>query len=311
MLFRNCLFAVASTASMLLGSAAWAGVVVTINDANTATAVISLTDTHSHTYDATVTITFDSTFSSAYNLTVDSLNLTAQLVNPASPPATLPTGVKVDPAFPVLVSVEPPKPPSDVIFTSGVEVGQPTDGSLAFFNAYYIEVHTHDLSCGSSASPYRLYKAPHGSTVFADVTDDLLSGSVRARGRGGAFSQFLVVKDTRLPLLVGLTEALSKLTNLTLRLSLSGITGPLLTNLTTLLGSVLTDILTLNLTAAIGDLDTFIANVLAGAGTTIANEWVAGGSLSNDAGDLLSLAETLRFTLLSLQGSPLCQPPSP
>ncbi|HEX6831963.1 MAG TPA: DUF6689 family protein [Rudaea sp.] len=307
----NCVRAAAGAILALTGACAWAGVTVTIVDRNTAVANISLTDAASHTYDATVTITFDNSFHDAYNLTADSLNLTAQLVNPASPPATLPLGIVVDPAFPVLVSVEPPHPPPDVIFTSGLEPGQPTDGSLAFFNTYYFEVHTHDLDCSSATSPYRLFKAPHGSTVFADVTDDILSGSVRARGRGGAFSQFLVVKDTRLPLLVGLTDALGKLTALTLRLTASGIVGPLLTNLTALLANVLTDILTLNLTNAVADLDTFIADVLAGAGTTIANEWVAGGGLSNDAGDLVSLAETLRFTLLSLQGSPLCQPPPP
>jgi hypothetical protein len=306
MSLRNCLRAAALVILAMAGSAASAGVVVTIVDSNTASAAISLTS-GSQTYDATVTIAFDH----AFNLTADSLNLTATLINPASPPGTLPLGTVVDPAFPVLVSVEPPKPPGDVIFVSGLEIGQPTDGSLAFLNYYDLEVHTHDLDCSTSASPYRLYKAPHGSIIFADVTEDVFTGSVRARGRGGAFSQFLVIKDTRLPLLVGVTDALSKLTTLTLRLTLSGITGPLLTNLTTLLASVLTDVLTLDLAGAVTDLDTFIASVLAGAGTTIANEWVAGGSLSNDAGDLLSLAQTLRFTLTMLQGSPTCLAPPP
>ena len=43
----------------------------------------------------------------------------------------------------------------------------------------------------------------------------------------------------------------------------------------------------------------------------IANEWIAGGSLSNDAGELISLAQTLRFTLVLLQGNALCLPPGP
>ncbi len=201
------------TITALALSPAIAGVVVDIPDANTAVATISLTDSHNQTFDATVTITFDQ----AANLSADSLNLTAELIDTGHPPA-LPAGVGIDPAFPVLISVEPPV----ALFRNSYEANQTGDGNLYFLNTYQFEVHTTDLACSSAQSKYRLYKAPHGSTTFADVTDDLLRGSVRARGRGAAFSQFLLVKD-RNP---ALTTATLKLTNLTTRLTLSTVTDP-------------------------------------------------------------------------------------
>ncbi len=82
-------------------------------------------------------------------------------------------------------------------------------------------------------------------------------------------------------------------------------------NLTNTLLAIVTDIATLQIGAAIASLDNdFIAPVTAAAGIDIPNEWIAGGSLSNDAGDLISLAQTLRFTLTLLQGDALCLPPS-
>lgn len=280
---------------------ALADVSVSVNG-NIATAQVTLPSAAQPTYTATVTITFDS----VVNLTRDSLNLTAQVIDPTAF-AGLPLGVSVDPNFPVLISVEPPVP----LFLNDFEEGEVGNGSLYFFNTYEMEIHTANLACSSTSSTYRLYKAPHGSTSFSDVTDDLYAGSVRARGRGGAFSQFVVAKDQQLLGLVG--AATQKLTNLTTRLlGSSSITGALLTTLTNLLGQVGTSLLTLNIGGAISALDQFIAEVEANAGTSIANEWAAGGALSNDAGDLVSLAQTLNFTLQLLQGAPTCQPaPAP
>jgi hypothetical protein len=89
------------------------------------------------------------------------------------------------------------------------------------------------------------------------------------------------------------------------------VNGGLLPTLTNLLTTVGVDLATLNIAGAISALDQFTQDVAAAAGTDIANEWVAGGSLSNDAGDLISLAQTLNFTLTLLQGNALCLPPSP
>jgi hypothetical protein len=296
----SALVAVALCASL---NDANAGVVVDIVNANTATATIALTDANNITYNAVVTVTFDQ----AVNLSADSLNVTALLVDPSNPPATLPANVTVDSSFPVLVSIEPPVP----LFMSGYEMGQTGNGELAFFNTYEIEVHTTDLVCASSTSPYRLYKAPHGSTTFADVTDNLFSGSVRARGRGGAFSQFLVVNDSRPQFLLGLPViALGKLTDLTTRLLAATLSGVLRGNLTPLLVDVSTALVLLDYATAIANLNTFIDDVTADAGVSIANEWTPDGSV-NDAGELISLAQTLNFTLGLLQGSGLCIAPPP
>jgi hypothetical protein len=303
--FRNCAIAVVLTIGLLGARMATAGVVVTILDSNTATATISLTDTSSHTYAADIKITFDN----AINLSTDSLNLTAQLIDPSNPPAVLPANVSVDPAFPVLISVEPPV----ALFMNSHEANQVGDGNLAFYNTYYFDMHTTNLACSSSTSPYRLYKAPHGSTAFADVSDEILSGSVRARGRGGAFSQFLIVVDNRPQfLLLVPVIAVEKLTNLSLRLVAATLNATLRGNLNTLLVNISTALAVLDYATAIANLDAFISQVTAAAGVgDIPNEWIAGGSLSNDAGELISLAQTLRFTLVLLQGNALCLPPGP
>jgi len=294
--------AVAMLGMAMLARPADASVSVSIPDPNTAVATIALTDASANTYTAVVTIKFDQ----AVNLTANSLNLTAELIDPSNFSATLPANVSIDPAFPVLVTVEPPAS----LFMNSYEMNQVGDGNLAFFNTYEFEMHTTNLACASATSSYRLFKAPHGSSVFADVTDDLYQGSVRARGRGGSFSQFIVVTDSTLPL----TAALQKLLNLSTRLNLANITNPvLLAALTGALTNVSIDLLTLNVGAALADLQTFIDDVTLGAQNgDIANEWKSDRTLVNDAGELLSLAETLQFTLRILQGgNPLCQPPPP
>jgi hypothetical protein len=257
-------------------------------------------------YQACVSIHFDS----VANLTADSLGLTAQVIDPSSF-SGLPSGVTIDPAFPVLISIEP----SVALYRNGYESNQVGDGNLDFLKSYDLEIHTDQLTCSGTSSTYRVFKAPHGSNTFADVTDGLFSGSVRARGRGGAFSQFVIAKDAR-SLLLDIVP--TKLTNLTLSLGASGLTGTLLTALTDLLTQFPVDLtlglLSGNLSAAIGDLTDFIAEVLTGADNgQVPEEWTAGGSLSNVAGELVSLAQTLIFSLQTVfpASSPVCGIASP
>ncbi len=252
-------------------------------------------------YQACVTITFDD----AVNLTRDSLGLTAEVVDPATFTG-LPLNVAINPAFPVRISVEPPM----AIFRNGQEINQVGDGNLYFLKTYDLEIHTDALACSGTGSTIRMFKAPHGSSAFADVTDGLFSGSVRARGRGGAFSQFVIANDAR-SLLVDIIP--TKLTNLTLSLGASGLTGTLLTSLTTLLtsfpGDLVTGLVIGNLSAAIGDINEFISDVLVGADNgDVPQEWTAGGSLINVAGELVSLAKTLIFSLQTVfpASSPVC-----
>ncbi len=281
---RGLLLIVACLTSWLVVPRAMAQVTVTTHG-NVATATVALPGNNT-TYTATVTITFDS----ALNLTPQSLNLTAQVVNPSDPALTarLPSGVTISPGFPVLITVEPPN------------FGSPNN-DLSFFNTYEFEVHTGDLAY-TSDSPYRLFKAPIQPVAgpFIDITYDVLPGSVRARGRGGAFSQFLVVVDNRpLSAVAGVKIAALQKRILAANLS-SGLQAQLLgyvTGIQSALNATPPDY-----TLAITDLDQLIDVIEANAGTNIANEWSATREPVNDAGEMESLAQTLNFTLVRLQG---------
>jgi len=285
---------------LLLASSAisTAGAAVTVDIVgNTAFATINLDDGAGGSVDAQVTIVFDSPL----NLTAQSLNLTAQLVAPNDPAITsrLPLGNAIDPAFPMLITVEP----VDLgwIFTTNFEEGEDGTGPLAFLNTYYMEVHTAELVYQTN-SRYRLLKAPVGG-AFADVTEEIVSGSVRARGRGGAFSQFVVAK--RNGLLVNTLDLPIKLLALDTRILAAALDDTLRVDLLGLLADVQTAVGILNFTAAIASLDQLIAEIQAHAGVDIANVWRAQHDVVNDAGELESLATTLRFTLVRLQAGDL------
>jgi hypothetical protein len=301
--FRSCVTAVALTIGLSSANVATAGVVVTTSG-NTAVANISLTDGIA-TYTSTVTITFDS----SANLTPDELNLTAQLVDPSntarlpSPcPQLLGGCVAVDPAFPLLVTVEPLNLPW--LFRAEFESTDTLPGNLSFLNTYEIEVETTNLPCTAAATgdpcantPYRLFKAPVDGT-FTDYTDDVLKGSVRARGRGGSFSQFLVVQDTR----VSLTVALGKVADLNTRILAASLNNTVRGDLLALVADIdLILLTTLDYAAAIQDVDQLIAEIQAHAGIDIANRWSSDHTLINDAGEMEGLAQTLRYTLVRLQ----------
>lgn len=276
-----------------------AQVVVTV-DGDTAYATISLTDDNNVTYEADVTIVFDTPL----NLTAQSLNLTAELVDPDAVQGRinqvgcllfpLVPCVAVDPAFPVMITVEPTVVPW--LFTSSFDGDEDGSGNLSFINTYEIEVHTHDLEY-TAHSPYRMYKAPVGG-VFNDITNDVLQGSMRARGRGAAFSQFLVVSDPRLDL----TVVLLKLVDLNARILLAALSDGLRGDL---LGMVvqIQALLLFDLNGALDLLDELIALIDAHAGIDIPNVWRAERDLTNDAGEMKSLALTTRFSLARLLGS--------
>jgi hypothetical protein len=283
----------------LAAPAAWAQVTVTTTSTQ-AFAHIVLPEGVG-TYVADVTITFDT----PANLSPAELNVTASVVNPADPGlltqlAACTPACAVDAAFPVQVTVEPFNVPW--LFHSGLESDEGSSGNLAFLDTYDFELHTANLDCtgtvGSTCltTPYRLFKAPVGG-AFKDITDDVLKGSVRARGRGGSFSQFLIVADTRTSALVEQAKAGDQQA----RIQSAAIPSMLQTSLLGQLASVQSAVVQSDYNTAIGDLDQLIALIEAHAGVDIANVWVSDQSRVNDAGELLSLAATLRFTLLRLQ----------
>jgi hypothetical protein len=294
---------VAGVLSLALAAAASAQVVVTV-DGDTANATISLTGNNGVTYDADVTIMFDS----PQNLTPLSLNLTAELVDPDDINARLrndglgnsncllgllncPT---VDPDFPVMITVEPLDLPW--LFASGFDGGTGGSGVLSFLNTYQIDVHTHDLTYTDN-STYRLYKAPVEGD-FHDVTNDVMPGSVRVRGRGGDFSQFVVASDPR----DGLTVSLQKILELNVRILAAALSDGLRLDLLGLLAQVDALIL-VDVVGALAALDDLIDLIDANAGTNIANIWTAHRDVVNDAGQMSELAETLRFSMTRILGA--------
>lgn len=257
---------------------------------DTAHATISLQDDQGATWEAEATIGFHA----PQNLSAESLNLTAELFDPTDPAMAgrMPPGIVTTADFPMIVTVEPPV--VNWLFRSGFEPGQSPTGSLSFLDAYDFELHTHHLVY-TPGSPYRLLKAPVGGN-FVDITSDVQSGSTRARGRGGAFSQFAIGVDERLQLLV----ALDKLVALDARLLTAVLDDLLRLDLVGLLVQVNTALLVplLGCQNAQAPLAQFRSEVDKNAGSGIANAWRAERDLVNDAGELESLAATLQFTLL-------------
>jgi hypothetical protein len=301
--FRRLLALLASAGAVLGGRAADAQVSVSIAG-NQAIAQIALPEGNP-SVTAQVTITFDT----PVNLSADELNVSAELVDPndAALKARLPgcllvDCVAVDPAFPLLVTVEPLAVPW--LFRSGFEDTDSASGLLGFLNTYEIEIHTSNLDCSAAASgapclttAYRLFKAPVGGN-FLDYTDAIDKGSVRARGRDGAFSQFLIAADTRPTLTVELDKAL----RLEARILVATLDDLLSGDLVATLNAVqLAVLVQLDYATAIAQLDTLIATVQAHAGVDIANVWSADHGVVNDAGEILGLAQTLRYTLVRLQ----------
>jgi len=284
---------------MLAAPAAFAQVAVT-TAGNQAFAHIELPEGIG-TYVADVTITFDT----PANLSPAELNLTASLVNPGDPGlltqlSTCTPACAVDPAFPLMIRVEPVDVPW--LFHTGLEIDEGSSGNLVFLNSYEFELHTANLDCTGSVgstcltTAYRLFKAPAGGQ-FLDITDDVLKGSVRARGRGGSFSQFLIVSDTRASAVVEQGKAL----DLQTRINSAAIPSLLQNVLLAQLAGVQSAVGLSDYATAIGDLDQLITTIQLHAGADIANVWISDLSRVNDAGDLLALAGTLRFTLLRLQ----------
>lgn len=224
---------------------------------------------------ADVTLTFDN----VSNLSAASLGIGAQLVNlqDSALLARLPDMQlnQIDPAFPLLVTIEPP-----------------AAGGLRF-RTVRVDVHTHALAYATGSS-YRLFKAPLGG-AFTEITDEVAPGSVRARGTTGGFSQFLVLTDVRQTGDV-----------------VAGKIGALRTRVATLpvgerpafdalVDDIETAVAAEDHAAAIAATDAVRNRALARAGVQLADAWRAARDLDNQAGDLVARAATLRFSLAYLR----------
>lgn len=220
---------------------------------------------------ADVTLVFDD----ATGLTAANLGVTAQLVPTTATAllARLPTAslTSLDSALPLLLTIEPPA------------------GGLSFRRTVRVEVHTHALVY-TAGSPFRLFKAPLGG-AFRDITEDVSPGSVRARGNTGGFSEFLLLADLR----PYATVTASKFTHL--RGVLATVSPLERAPLVAMVDDAEAAVAEGDHALAIATLDQLRARVSERAGIAIPQVWTAGSVAGNPAGELLSGASTLKFSI--------------
>ena len=215
-------------------------------------------------------------FDDATGLTPAALGIGAQLVPLTDPTllARFPAGslTAIPSALPLMITVEPPRL-----------------GGLVQRRLVHVELHTHALPY-TTASPLRLFKAQLGGS-FRDITESVRPGSVRTRGTTPGWSQFVVVADLR-PTQQVVAEKFAAL-SATLDAVAPAEAAPLRTELDACQQAV-DD-------GRFGDasvaLDSFVARVSERAGSTIPDTWRATRDTRNLAGELLSGASTLGFSI--------------
>ncbi|MGN6518246.1 MAG: DUF6689 family protein [Dokdonella sp.] len=258
-------------------------VVVTIIDGRKAHADISLPAPGGGNY----TAEFEIEFENPQNLTVACLGLDADVLD-ASEIADVESRMPavgnqvVDTSFPVRVTVEPP---------SGC--------GLQFDDEVHVEYHSDDLLY-VPFSPYRLMKAPIG-LGFHDVTGGVASGSVRARGSGGSFSEFVIAKT-----LVQhyATDAAAGYDALEARLDdpAIGLSAQLTLQADLAVSRAAFD--AANYAQAIAHLDDLDLHCAALGGPALPNVWRSARDLVNAEGELVTLSGNVKFALGRLNGVP-------
>lgn len=219
------------------------------------------------------------TFDDATGLSAEALGISAGFIDPQDlnllsrlPDLNLTT---ITSGLPVLITIEPP--------VSG----------FSFRRVATVEIHTHQLEY-SVGTPLRVFKAPLGG-AFRDITREVIPGSVRARSGTGSFSQFMIVSDLR-PSTTVIAEKLDWLRSQvdTLDLDDRDVLNP---KLDAVESAVAED----RFNDAAGDLDGFSAHVSAQSGVTIPEQWVDLRDQHNAAGELLSGAASLKFSIAFLR----------
>lgn len=248
-------------------------------DGNVVTATLELTSL----IEAELTLTFeDAVGLSASNLgwsidQIDSLEAAALLTR-------MPSSVTLPTALPLLLAVEPP-----------------STGGLSFSGVVEIELYTHNLTY-SAFSALRLFAAP-ASGDFVDITTDISSGSYRARGTKGSFSEFLIVLDARsVDTVIGVK--FDRLENLLTTYS-AALDDTLESDLNDWLDDAETFYAADNLVSAIQKVEKIEKEVDKASSSEAPDVWRSARDLDNVAGEIRAAADTLRFSLvLADNGAP-------
>lgn len=270
--FKTLAFSVALILISLGSSVGLADPVEVTVQGNKVEAVINLTGNVS----ADLTLTFEN----SVGLTPDNIGITAELINitDLSILNRLPSLLDINllAAFPMLITIEPP-----------------SNKGFAFSGLATVDIHTHNLEY-LPGTPLRFFKAPLNGQ-FEDITATMGSGSYRARGTTGKFSQFLIVADLR-PVLTVVNTKYNRLSN-----SLTGFSTQINPVLYTQLSSKLTEVQQLisqqNYILASNKVDEFSRIIQQADADDIPTVWRSSRDIDNVAGELIAYANTLRFSL--------------
>ena len=271
---------------LLADLAALAGeppLVVTIVDGRKAKAEINLPRPGSGSYRAS----FELEFHNPVNLSVACVGISTDVLD-ASEIADIesrlpdPGNQNIDPAFPVRVTVEPPN-------ACGLE----------FEDEVHIDFDTPELVY-AGFSPYRMMKAPIGG-AFHDLTALVEAGSVRVRGSGGTFSEFVMVKDLNQDYA---SEAGAAFAVLETRLLDQAIGPTAKATLETDASVSRAAFLAGDFTQAIARLTDLTDHCGTLGGAALPNRWRSARDLANAEGEIVGMTDNLKFLLGRLNGIP-------
>lgn len=218
-------------------------------------------------------------FENSIGLNADSIEITAELINPTDLnvvnrlPSSLTGAVS---GFPVLVSISPK-----------------ADAGFGFEGPAMVELYTKAIHYDPDV-PLRLFTS-HDNGKFEDITTLTSSGSFRARGSTGRFSDFIILLDNRTPTSV-INEKLADISS-TLSNNQLGIDTALFSQLDSTLNSISQTLSVVDYAAAMVVVDHMITLVESADGALLPNVWRSSGDLVNVQGDLLTQLKTLRFSL--------------
>jgi hypothetical protein len=225
--------------------------------------------------------------SSLQNLTVPCVGFSVEVLNAAAianVDSRLPDPANqgIDPALPLRVTIEPP-----------LACG------LAFDDDYDVEFKGKNL-VWNAFSPYRLMKAPISGN-YRDITSLINAGSVRSRGCGGTFSEFVMVVDSLQSYASEATAAYADLGSLLTDTAIGPTAGATLTSDRSVSQSAFE---AGNYTDAIARVDDLVAHCGTLGGPALPNRWRSARDLINLEGEIVARSNHLKFLLGRLNGDP-------
>ncbi|MCW8092608.1 DUF6689 family protein [Alteromonas sp. ASW11-130] len=218
-------------------------------------------------------------FDNSIGLHANNIDIHATLLNPSDPSIVdrLPSSlITADSAFPVLVSISPK-----------------ADFGFGFEGVAMVELYTTALHY-VEGTPLRLFRS-HDNGDFEDITMLTASGSFRARGNTGSFSDFIILADMR-SLSENLNDKFSALNNV-LSSNRSAIDTSVLNPLDVAMGSLYSAITLQNYAVALTQIDTMIALLESASGDLIPDVWRSSNDIINVKGEMLTHLYTLRYSL--------------